>query len=65
MSCPYCDSLNWDIDGVFKVDYQCDFVTVSRTCTCNDCGESFVMTQEYVETDDCEYLTMEEWRESE
>lgn len=65
MPCPYCDSSNWDIVGVLEVDYQCDFVIVYRTCICNDCRENFVMTQEYVETDDYEYLTMEEWHESE
>ena len=65
MTCPYCDSSDWDSESpFFRFEERSAGIWVYRNCTCQKCGKTFI-TREWYTTKDYDYecMSIEEFKE--
>ena len=65
MTCPYCDSSDWDSESpFFRFEERSVGIWVYRNCTCHKCGKTFITREWYTTRDyDYECMSIEEFKE--
>lgn len=65
MSCPYCGYGSFLLEN--DVDMRgtdCGF-DLYTSCVCRKCDEQFILRRSYIELEECDAMTVEEYEESE